>query len=304
MRLRDEKSQWIGFILALVAATFWGVSGAFVQFLFNHRGINTEWLVTVRLLVSGFILLTMAYVRKGPTVWHIWQNRVDTAEILLFGIVGITSVQYTYFAAIEHSNAATATVLQYVGPVLIVLYFALRNRKWPTPFQYLAVFMATVGTFLLVTHGRFDRLSISGPALFWGLGAALGLAFYTIQPHRLLTRYDPMIITGWGMLLGGMGFSFIHAPWDISGRWDLYTYLSTVMVIVLGTVIAFSFFLQAVRLIGAETASLLSSVEPLSATVLSIVWLGVSFDPIDWLGGLLILSTVVLLTLKKSEVAY
>ncbi|MFD1144265.1 DMT family transporter [Larkinella insperata] len=304
MKLGNEKSRWVGFALAIVAATFWGVSGAFAQFLFNQRGINTEWLVTIRLLISGFILLTMAYLRKGPAVWQLWRNNGDVAQILLFGFVGIPAVQYTYFAAIEHSNAATATVLQYVGPVLIVIYLAFRNRKWPAPFQYLAVFMATIGTFLLVTHGRFDRLSISGHALFWGLGAAFGLAFYTIQPTRLLNRYDPLIITGWGMLLGGFAFSFVHAPWEGSGHWDLYTYLSTAAVILLGTVIAFSFFLQAVRLIGAETASLLSSVEPLSATVLSILWLGVSFESIDWLGGLLILSTVILLTLKKPEAAY
>ncbi|GAB3253735.1 EamA family transporter [Larkinella harenae] len=298
------KKQWIGFLLAIVAATFWGISGAFAQFLFNHRGIDTEWLVTVRLLVSGVILLTMAYIRKGPAVSQIWKNNTDIIDILIFGLIGISSVQYTYFAAIEYSNAATATILQYIGPVLIVIYLAFRNRTWPAPFQYLAVFMATLGTFLLVTHGRFDSLSISGEALFWGLAAALGLAFYTIQPMRLLSRYDPMIVTGWGMLLGGTAFSFIHAPWNTSGQWDLYTYLSLVAVILLGTVIAFSFFLQSVKLIGAETASLLSSVEPLSATLLSIVWLNISFGYIDWLGGLLILLTVILLTVKKREPAF
>src|SRR5690554_1748943 len=55
-----------GFVLAVVAAILWGVSGTFAQFLFQQREINVEWLITVRLLVSGSILLLFAkFGEKG-----------------------------------------------------------------------------------------------------------------------------------------------------------------------------------------------------------------------------------------------
>src|SRR5690554_6881412 len=108
-----------GFVLAVVAAILWGVSGTFAQFLFQQREINVEWLITVRLLVSGSILLLFAKFGEKGDLWSIWENKKDAVQLVVFSITGMLAVQYTYFAAINHSNAATATVLQYAGPVLI-----------------------------------------------------------------------------------------------------------------------------------------------------------------------------------------
>src|SRR5690606_30047242 len=99
--------------------------------------------------------------------------------------------QYTYFAAIGFSNAATATVLQYIGPAFIVAWYAIRNRKWPVAIEFIALTLAITGTFLLVTHGSFKSLSVTPKAFVWGMLAALTLAFYTIQPAELLKKYSP-----------------------------------------------------------------------------------------------------------------
>src|SRR5690606_21026736 len=108
-----------GFSLAILAAVFWGISGTFGQFLFQSRGIDVTWLITVRMLVSGLLLLLFARFGERAEVFTVWKNRKDTVRLLIFSITGMLAVQYTYFAAIKHSNAATATVLQYFGPILI-----------------------------------------------------------------------------------------------------------------------------------------------------------------------------------------
>ncbi len=81
--------------------------------------------------------------------------------MLLFGILGMLSVQYPYFAAIKASNTATATVLQYTAPAMIAVWVALRRRRWPSGRGYAAIALAMTGTFFLVTHGDFGALSIS-----------------------------------------------------------------------------------------------------------------------------------------------
>jgi drug/metabolite transporter (DMT)-like permease len=70
-------------------------------------------------------------------------------------------------------------------------------------------------------------------------------------------------------------------------------------IIIFGTVISFSIFLYSLTLIGAQTASLLCSVEPLSAALVAVAWLGVTFTAMDWLGTFFILITVAILTLSK-----
>lgn len=116
--------------MAIIAAAFWGISGTLGQFLFQQRGVNVEWLITVRMLVSGIGLLVLAKAKKQD-VFTIWKNKKDAIQLIVFSIIGMAGVQYTYFAAIKHSNAATATVLQFAGPIFIAVYLALKYKKLP-----------------------------------------------------------------------------------------------------------------------------------------------------------------------------
>ena len=83
-----------------------------------------------------------------------------------FAVFGMLAVQYTYFAAIKYSNAATGTVLQYLMPIVIVFYTALTTRKPPRPLELVCVLLAVAGTFLIVTHGNLSVLAISPAACF------------------------------------------------------------------------------------------------------------------------------------------
>lgn len=288
-----------GFIFAITAALLWGVSGTFGQFLFQQREINVEWLISIRMLVSGALLLLYALMKEGKRIFQVWKDKNDAIKLLLFSITGMLMVQYTYFAAIKHSNAATATVLQYSGPVLIAIYLAFVNKRLPGAIDLIAILFAVLGTFLLVTQGNLDSLSISPMALFLGLASAVALATYTLQPISLLRKYSSTVIIGWGMLIGGVAISMVKAPWHVTGIWDQQTYYYTAFVIVFGTLIPFYLYLGAVQIIGAQKSSLLASAEPLSAAIVSILWLDVSFGLTDWIGSLLIISTVLLISYNR-----
>jgi len=290
-----------GFLSAIVAAILFGVGGTFAQYLFQNRGINTEWLVTMRLLGAGGVLVLLAAAHDWRAALAVWRDRRDVMQLVLFGIVGMMPVQYTYFAAILASNTATATVLQYTGPAMIAVWLALRERRWPARCEYGAIVLALVGTFFLVTHGDFRALSISPLALFWGLASAAAAAFNSLQPASLLRKHGAAHVTGWGMLIGGVALSFVHAPWRVEGVWDARSYLFVAFILIFGTLMAFYLYLKAVHLIGAQKSSLLTCAEPLSAAMLAVCWLGVSFGDMDWLGTICILATIVLLSRGQSE---
>ncbi|BDH61685.1 permease [Lysinibacillus sp. PLM2] len=288
-----------GIFLVLIAATFWGVSGTVSQYLFQSLHISTEWLTTVRLLSAGFLLIIIAYRFEGKRIFDIWRQKADVLGIILFGIVGMIGVQYTYLAAINHSNAATATILQYLGPALVTSYFILLAKRMPKFKEITAVLLALIGTFLLVTHGNVNSLAISKEGLIWGLLSAFGLAFYTIQPIKLLQRWGSMIVVGWGMIVGGFVFSFVHPPWQFVGEWYVSTNFAFLFVVVCGTVVSFYCYLQSLKYLSASETSLLACAEPLSAAFTAVLFLGVSFGWIDWIGTLCILSTIFILSFKK-----
>ena len=289
----------IGFASAVTAATLFGVGGTFAQFLFQHRGVNVDWLVTMRLFCAGSVLLLISAVGRGRAVFAIW--REDALPVVLFGLVGMMPVQYTYMAAIDASNTATATVLQFTAPAMIAAWLALRGRRWPDSREQAAIAFAMVGTFFLVTHGKLGALSITPLALFWGLASAAAAAFNSIQPARLLRKYGASLVGGWAMLVGGVALSFVHAPWRVEGQWDGPAFAFMAFILVFGTLAAFYLYIKALHLIGAQRSSLLTCAEPLSAAVLAVWWLNVPWGAMDWLGTVCILVTIVLLAKEQSQ---
>ena len=287
-----------GFILAITAAILWGISGVCAQFVFQEKQIDIEWMVTVRLLVAGAALLLYSASKARAQIWHIWSSRRSALDLLMFAIFGMLAVQYTYFAAIKHSNAATGTVLQYLGPVFIAVYFSVIRRRLPSRLESAAIFFACLGTLLLVTHGDLSSMKISGMALFWGISSAFALALYTIQPVRLLKENDAANVVGWSMVVGGLGLSLHSEPWNIPGVWDMQTISATGFIIVFGTLLSFYAYMAAVKRIGPQKTSLLACAEPLSATIVGVTWLNIPFAPVDWLGSLCILGTLFILAKK------
>ena len=73
--------------------------------------------------------------------------------------------QYTYFTAIEYSNAAIATVLTYFGPTLVLVYVYMREARRPLKYEIFSIVLSMFGVFLLATHGNCSGLQISFKAL-------------------------------------------------------------------------------------------------------------------------------------------
>lgn len=292
--------KYKGITMVVAGSVCWGLSGTVAQMLFQHEGFQPGWLVSVRMTLSGLLLLLLGLLQPNKQqIWQVWKTPKDAIQLIVFGLIGMLGVQYTYFAAIQEANAATATLLQYSSPVMIVLYLAMRLRQIPLPRELTALLLAMLGTFLLVTSGSFDQLSITGAALFWGLASAVTAAFYSLYPAQLLQKFSSAVIVGWGMLIGGIGLSLINPPWQVHGQnWSPTTILAVAFIIVFGTLIAFYLYLDSLRFITASEASVLASAEPLSAAVASILWLHVPFGIYEILGGLCIIGTVVTLSWK------
>lgn len=296
-----KNKNALGAFLCLFSASLWGITGSVGQFLFQNMGIPSKWLASFRMFSAGILLVIFLLLRRKKKVFDIWKDRKDRRDLLLFSILGILFAQYGYFIAIDYSNAATATVLQYLAPIILVLYNIIHNKKLPTPLEALAILFAVFGTFLLATHGNFQTLSISSQALFWGLVSAFALAFYTAFPHRLLEKYDTITLIAWGMLLGGICTNAVHPFWKIDTAFHPATIIGIAFVILFGAMLPYLTFLLGVKYIGATKASVLGSVEPLSSTLVSVFWLHTQLEFLDYIGFFLIIATVFLLSIKPKK---
>lgn len=297
----DKKNIIKGITFSLIAGTLWGLSGICAQFLFQQKNLTPEWVVCIRLITSGIILLTVGYIKEGKQIFDVFKNKTQTKNLVLFGILGMFGVQYTYFVAIKYSNAATATVIQYLGPAIILIYQCLKSKSLPSFIEFFALILSLLGVFILVTHMDITSLVVSKKALLWAIGAAFALAYYTVKPGSLLENFSNITVTGWGMLIGGLVFNCIKPIWNISGDFDIYTVTVILIVIIFGTVIPFSLYVLSTKWIGPTKTSLFSTVEPVSSAVLSIFLLNLAFGFMDFLGTGLIIAMVIILSLNKTK---
>ena len=297
----ERKTFILGAFLALLPGVLWGLSGVFGQYLFQQRGISAEWLGTTRLLISGSLMLIISFAGSREKTLAIFKDKKDTRRLVIFAIFGLMAVQLTYFVAIAKSNAPTATILQYVFPVMIVLYTAVCGHKLPNKKEVVAVILAMAGIFLLVTHGNPGTLSITVEALVWGLSSAVAMAFYTMYPGSLQKRWGSPVVVGWGMLFGGIALNFYHPFWEFTGDIDLMCLLMIAFIILFATFGAFYIYLVSVTMIGATYASLFACIEPLASAFFSVVGLNLVFNSMDWIGAALIMITMFLLSWKTGE---
>lgn len=289
-----------GILCTLIGGILWGFSGACGQYLFTNYNVNSSWLTAVRMLTAGVILSLFLILKQGKGAAAIWRVKKDALQLIAFAIFGLLFCQYAYLTAISYSNAGTATVLQYLGPVLIMILVCVTARRLPSHKEAAAILLAVLGTFLLATHGDISSMVLTKRGLAWGLLAAVSLACYTLLPARIIPRWGSMAVTGYGMLIGGIVLALALRLWSMPVSLGADGWLAVGGVAILGTAVAYTLYLQGVGDIGPVRASMLASVEPVSATLLSVFWLGSPFELIDLAGFVCIMATVFLLA-KKGE---
>ena len=209
--------------------------------------------------------------------------------------------QLTYFVTIGLSNAGTATVLEYLSPVLIMLYLSIRNRQLPGLKKIVVLILALAGTLILSTHGNFGELAISKEALIWGLASAVAYALNNLLPGSLMDDFGTLPIVGWGMIIGGCVTSIPYRVWAPVGTFDFFTFLALAGVIIFGTLFSYTAYMEGVRRIGPEKANLYACIEPLSATLFAVLWLKSDIQNVDLIGFAAILLAVTLLSVGKKD---
>ncbi|WP_433940019.1 DMT family transporter [Paenibacillus lautus] len=290
-----------GLFFIMTGAIFWGIGGTVAKKLFQQYGIDMGWFVTIRLLIAGLLLLCVHILKKGPTdIFEIWKNKRFSFQLVIFGLVGMLGVQYTYMASIEKGNAAVATLLQYLAPVMIIIYLLLRKQSAPTRKDMYTVSLALLGSFFLLTNGSLSQLSVPSDAVVWGILSGAALAFYTLYAVRFLAKYDSLVIVGWAMLIGGVALSFIHPPWQMNIKclpFEACLYL--IFVIIFGTMLAFWFYIESLKHLSPKESSLLGNLEPLAAVFTTVFWLKDSFGWFQWMGTSCIMAMVLFLALNR-----
>ena len=176
--MRAERRS---FLSATIGTTFWGLSGTAAQALFQNYGFPVAGLVTIRMLLAGSILILIlrpALPRKSPLLFA------------ALSVLGIAGSQVTYLAAIQASNATTATILQFLFLPMVVVYEAATGALRLSKLWVAMLALVAVGTLLLVGGASPAGFELLVSPLGGVVGAPLRLhsrllhaRFEGLRPH-------------------------------------------------------------------------------------------------------------------------
>lgn len=293
-------NKYKGITYASLGATFFGISSIVADILFKHNPISPQWLVSVRMILSGIILLSYLTI-SHKNIFNIWKNKNSAITIVIFGIFGVLFAQSSFLLTIFYGNAALATILQSLGPSFIIIILAIYSKVVPRRIDILAIILSLFGIILLVTNGNLKKLNFSGLALFWGILSALGVCAYTLIPLSLVKKHSPLMIVAWGLLIGGI-FSNVFTPISkIPQGIDKMDLFLIFIIVVVGTILAYGFYINSLLYSEPHIVGMLSILEPVTSILISTIFLNISFLTFQVIGIILVFLSLALINYKSNE---
>ena len=300
----DGRLAW-GITSTLLGACLWGFSGTCLQFLFAETELDPILVTCIRELGAGLVFLAVLVTRNRGTLTSLAHDKDSLRRLAVFGTFGLFLNSCLYATTISFTNAGTATVLQSLSIVIALAATCVLTHRPPRPTEVSALVLALAATYLIATHADPTTLKIPLPGLVFGLATAASAAFYTMYPKQLFERWGSFLVTGLGMLQGGVTGLLVCAATGrlaaVTTVTDPGSWLVLAIAILFGTFGAYGLFLHGVSLVGPVAGNMLGAAEPVSATVIGALWLATPFTPSDWAGLVLMVATIVLVALSGSR---
>jgi drug/metabolite transporter (DMT)-like permease len=291
-RAGTAKAWGLGF--ALLSSISFGASGPFGKALIN-AGLSPPQAVWLRLAGAALILLPIVLLmRRGCAL----PGRRLLPHLLAYGLAGVAGTQACYFVAISRLPVGVAVLLQFMGPVLVVLWIRFVRRAVVPPSAAVGVIVALVGLACVVEVWAGLHLDALGLAA--GLGSATCMAAYFLIIDRLTGEADPLVMTAAGTIVAAIALGSVSAPWALPwhtlaetvpfGDGAAYGWTLAVWIILVSTVIGELTRVAAVQRLSAPVAGAIAYVEAVTAALIAWGALGERLTPAQITGGMILLA--------------
>ena len=288
-------SHFSAVLLVLLAGTMWAASGTAAQHFYTQSVHIPIELTQVRLFLSSALFFLLAWwsggLRRG--VRSLRRSPRLLVHLSIHGILGIMIVQFSYFMGIAEGDAAATTVIGYTSPAMMILYLAVRWRRLPSAAETGTVVVAVAGVFLLVTGGDIARLSVPMACIVWSLISGATFTFAMIYPVHLLRLFDRFFLLAVCMLIGGIALlPMTQVIVDVGSFFTAETWLDLLVIIGLGTIVAFFAFNLGLRWLSPEETAITATIEPVASVLFAWLIFDTHFAALQIVGVVLVIAAI------------
>lgn len=292
-----------GTALIVFSSCCFGTSGVLAKAAID-AGLSPEQVASARICLGAAILLAGTAVFR-PKALRVRRREVPT--LVAYGLVGVAAVQLFYFVAVARLPIGVAMLLEYLSPVLVTLWVRFVRGTRLHRAIWVGVGLAISG--LVLVAQVWDGLSLDLVGVLAGLATAACSATYFLLGERSVAASDPVGITTWGLVIGAAAVTAVAPVWALPGAvvaggstfgpWHPPVWVLLVAVALVATVVAYLAGMAALRHLPSSVVSVLSLIEPVTATALAWALLGQALSVVQVVGGVVLLSGALIVQLTS-----
>ena len=285
-------------LAAFFTALAW--SGSWIAGKLALAGAPPLEISTVRFIIAAVVLAAIALVTRADL------GRGNLWPVVLAGVFGYCAYNAFVFIGLTMAPASDgALIVPTLIPVLTALAASFVGERLTAP-KLAGFALASIGAALVIAAGQTadelssrrlvgDLLMLLG-AVCWAIYTVLGtIALRTRSPLAVVTIAAPI----GALCLLPLGF-LEHGYADVAG-WSVTVWLNVLYLALVGSVASFILFYWVVRRVGAGVAAMTSYLVPVLTLGLAVVLLGDRPEPLQLVGGVVILAGVRLATLRLAR---
>ena len=279
-----------GYLLALTAGILWSTLGVLGKISFKY-GADPLTVVTLRAIIA-FITLFIILIIVNREFFKI--KRKDLLFFVLFGLVGVTLIYSSYFHTIKLTSVSTAVLLLYTYPAFVIVFSAYFFHEKINTIKIFALLFIFLGCFLITNAYNFKSLKLNYAGILCGITAALTVAIYNIFGKKALQNYNSQTVVFYAFGFGALFLLFIRDPrFILKINLSLNVWIIILILAWIPTLLAYFLYISSLKYIEVGRASIVSTIEPVVASLLAYIFLKETMSYVQIIGTFLILISVI-----------
>ena len=280
-----------GYALVVISVSIWATLGLFYTALLD-LGFSRVGIAFTRCTLTALLLFIILLIKDRA---HLKIALRDLPLLAPFGLIGIATFYVVQIISVQSAGVAVTWVLLYTAPIWVVLFSAVFLKEPVTRPKISAMGLSLIGCALVVKV--YQGVAINLPGLFAGLATGVCYAAYMLFSKAAAARgYNPWTFMLYGLAIGAICLLPLQSIDELTRSISAPGAIIWLALLSLGpTVAAATIFITGLKYVRASNASIIATIEPVLATILAVVFLHETLEPLQLIGASLILGGVIVL---------
>lgn len=297
-----ERPVLIGALFVFIGAVLFSTKAIFVKLAYQYP-VDSIGLLTLRMLFS-----LPVYIVIG---WLSYQKKKDVGltsndwlSVITLGFAGYYLASLFDFWGLKYVSAGMERLILFAYPTLVLLFSAIVFKKKIHSYQIIAVCITYIGIGFAFVEKAFiaqEQQFLLGAGLVFM--AAITFAVYIVGSGQLLPRLGTWLFTSLAMMAASFAVIMHNG---IVNQWDIFNYHPHVYwygvaMAIFATVLPSFLISEGIRQIGANNASIIGSIGPISTIILAYIFLGERLGYLQMVGTAIVIAGVLIITSRKKS---